>query len=213
MTHPTLPAGSVAEKAALFFKANPDEALDRSAAAAKFALAPDAVDRALQPAVEAALVTVASDGELGRVWRAGPMLRHYPAAAGAAAPPKTPGVRRRRVLPELDVAHLQVHSDRPLPQADCRKGTTRYDAVFGKLTADGMCVSGIPMLYRPALLKAAESYLKHRPALAAASRLVVRGIDASTCGVWRVPKGDAQEGSAQGAQPIKPAAPRMRRTA
>ena len=119
----------------------------------------------------------------------------------------------RRVLPELDVAHLQVHSDRPLPQADCRKGTTRYDAVFGKLTADGMCVSGIPMLYRPALLKAAESYLKHRPALAAASRLVVRGIDASTCGVWRVPKGDAQEGSAQGAQPIKPAAPRMRRTA
>lgn len=51
-----------------------------------------------------------------------------------------------------------------------------------------MCVRGIPRAYYGSLGKAAQTYLKQRPKLAAKSRLLVRSIDGNHIGVWRVAK-------------------------
>lgn len=65
---------------------------------------------------------------------------------------------------------------------------TRYDAVFDALTQDGASATNIPIEYRQALAKAIQSYMRHRPQLAATSCLVVRVTPDGMCGVWRQAK-------------------------
>jgi hypothetical protein len=185
-----LDPGSPAERIALFFLSNPDEALARADVAAKLSIAPGAVEAAMEPAVTAGLITIANSVDLGRVWRAGPRLKHWnPQPQLSEQPkPKTSRGGKRRLLPVLKVASLQVSHDLPCPGTRfCRPGSTRHDDLFDTLTADGMSVTGIPAAYTAALMKAVQGYVKGRPNLKE-SRLLVRRIDDETCGVWRVAK-------------------------
>ena len=53
---------------------------------------------------------------------------------------------------------------------------------------DGASATNIPLQYRQALAKSIQSYLRHRPQLAATSTLVVRVTPDGMCGVWRQAK-------------------------
>lgn len=210
----TLPVGSPSRRLAKFFKDNPDEMLDRRGVAIKLGITQAGVDTAVQDAITAAVVTVGHDAEFGRVWRAGPMLKHWvpgpdqerraaadanwvaPAPAQSAAPPATPEAapeRRERPttrgpkLPRLDPAGVTVKpiADAPLVDLRLQKGATKYDAIFDKLTADDLCIVGLPRLYMRAMQKAAIVYRRERPAMAK-SRLVFRQQDDDTFGVWRI---------------------------
>jgi hypothetical protein len=187
------PAGLVAA----FLHRNAKEVLDRSAAAARLSCAPAAVDKLLEPAVQAGLITVANDGDLGRVWRAGRGLAAWATANGATLPQATtkakPAARKAThpALPELSLAGIKVAADVPVPQKQRAKGKTKYDAIFNALKKDGMSATGIASIYSAALSSSANQYLKGRPELAAKSRFVVRSTGNDTCGVWRVAKAEA----------------------
>jgi hypothetical protein len=125
-------------------------------------------------------------------------------AAGTTAPPATTGAssvfasgraagtaakRGTSRLPSLDIDALTVKKGVPLPLPLSARGTTKYDDLFAKLTADGDCIAGIPRRYKAALCKAAQVYLARRPELAK-STFVVRGLPdtADEIGIWRLPK-------------------------
>jgi hypothetical protein len=199
-----LESRSASERFALHLRAKPG-AYDRDAVAALLSIAPGAVDKALQPGVEAAVITIANDADLGRVWRAGPRLAEWklapsPAAekAQAEAAPK-PAAKTRRggprmSLPPLNVEKLAVSAVMPLPQPlISRRGESRHDKLLNTLTADGMSVTGIPIAYQPSLLKAVQTYLDGRPALKATSALYVRRMEGSEelIGIWRVARNGA----------------------
>ena len=204
MTDIHIEPGSPAEAAVRFLRDNPDELLDRAAASAKLSLPPVAIERALQPAVDQGLITLANNGEYGRIWRAGPRLKHWaPPGAGPATdaaspqPPKaekkaSARVGKRNRLPVLDVTSFPVRKDMPVPMpAMSRPGQTRYDAMFSDLTADGMARVGLPLQYRGALTKAGQTYLKNRPELSRISTFLFRGDpDGKTFGIWRVARTD-----------------------
>ena len=184
-----LTPGSHAERAAIFLQANPDEVLDRSAAAGKLSIAPAAVDGQLQPAVDAGLITIGRDGDMGRVWRAGPRLKHWrPVGAGTlAAVTKAVNKRGTKRLPPLLIDGLKVGRGVPAPAANTlsSKGRTKYDHVFDALKADGDSATNIPRIYLGALKKALLVYMQQRPALAQVSTMSAHLVDAGTCGVWR----------------------------
>ena len=184
--------GSAAERIALFLQRNPDEALARTDIATKLSIAPGAVEAALQPAVMAGLVTIANSGDVGRVWRAGPRLKLWQPQTTdkPAAWPASARGGKRRLLPLLKVAELEVAADVPVPPTRIGlRGTTRYDQVFDLLTADGMSVAKIDVAYMPALMKALQVYLAGRATLKAQTTWVVRRIEGTnTCGVWRLAK-------------------------
>jgi hypothetical protein len=188
MTDIRLDSGSVAERVAIFFQTNPDEVLDRSAAAAKLSIAPAAVDAMLLPAVEAGLITIGRDGDMGRVWRAGPRLKHWRALANSppAAPDRAVSARGTRRLPPLLITDVRLGAGVAAPTgAWSSKGRTKYDHIFDALKADGESATAISRVYLGALKKAVQVYMQQRPALARASTLSVHSVDASTCGVWR----------------------------
>lgn len=171
-------------------------------------IVPGAVDAAVEPAIRAGWITSAHDADIGRCWQAGPNLRPLAAvgrtpteeqatkrpataAASADAPAATKPAKRylprRKPMPSLDLASLTVSATVPLPMpAIAMRGQTKHDALFNSLTADGMSVTGIPIAYQAALLKATQAYLNHRPSIKAASQLFVRKVDDATCGIWRV---------------------------
>ena len=183
-----LTPGSHAERAAIFLQANPDEVLDRSAAAGKLSIAPAAVDGLLQPAIDAGLITIARDADMGRVWRAGPRLNHWrPVGAGTvAAVTKAANNRGTKRLPPLLIDGLKVAQGVPEPDRTwSSKGHTKYDHVFDTLKANGASVTGIPRAYLGAIKKALLTYMQHRPALAQMSTMSAHLVDAGTCGVWR----------------------------
>lgn len=209
-----LEPGSPAERIALFLYKNPTEVLNRSDVAAKLAIAPGGVSTALESAVLAGLVTIANDGDLGRVWQAGPRLKHWtprPALLAGAftspmpAPSAKPssGTRSgtkprttRQMLPILNLTQLSVATNVALPPSViARKGQSRHDALLNLLVADGMSVIGIPIAYQGALIKAAMTYLEARPAMKASCSLYVRKIahDPTLCGIWRMKRSAADE--------------------
>ena len=176
-------------------------------------IVPGAVDAAIEPAVLAGWVISAHDADIGRYWKAGPKLqplapssRPQPTAiapaiaatiaaatarpAPAAQAPAKPATKygpRKPAMPQLELATLTVSADVPLPMpAIAMKGQTKHDALFNSLTADGMSVTGIPIDYQAALLKATQAYLSHHPEIKAVSQLFVRKLDDATCGIWRV---------------------------
>ena len=149
-----LTPGSHAERAAIFLQANPDEVLDRSAAAGKLSIAPAAVDGQLQPAVDAGLITIGRDGDMGRVWRAGPRLKHWrPVGAGTLATvTRAVSARGTKRLPPLLIDGLKVARGIPEPERTLSsKGRTKYDHVFDTLKANGESVTGIPRVYLGAI--------------------------------------------------------------
>lgn len=182
--------GSAAERIAIFFQSNLDEVLDRSAAAAKLGILPTVVDAVLMPAVDAGLITIGRDVDMGRVWRAGPRLKHW-RAAGAASLVSAPARARASArgvsrLAPLPIAGLTIAAGLPAPSGVwSRKGQTKYDHIFETLTADGVSVTDIPRKYLGALKKAVHVYVQQRPALARISTLSVHLIDKDSCGIWR----------------------------
>lgn len=192
MPDPTLiiEPGSPGHAICVFFRNNPDEFLDRPALSAKLRIAPGAVDAAMLPVVEAGLVTMANDGDLGRVWRPGPRLKHWILLA-SPPPVSKPAVRRggtRTYLPPINAGSVGVVSGAPLPNHIDRfamRGRTKYDALFDKLVEDDQSLQGLPIAYKAAMQKAVTVYLKQRPRLTAHSHLRVLRIDDKTCGVWR----------------------------
>lgn len=188
------PSGRIA----MWLRANPGQHLDRAAAAGRLQVAIGAVDPLLAPGVEAGLLTVFSDGNFGRAWRAGPRLQFWDPLIGSAssvvAPikPAPAQPRKARVLmPVLDPAKLTTVLGGPPSRMLADKGGTKYDPVLASLTADGMGKTGIAKHYSGALLKAASTYLAARPALRATSRFVVRRTDADHCGIWRMARADS----------------------
>lgn len=198
MTYTTVEPGSGADRFVQHLAANKGTQLDRHGAARLLGISAVAVDSALRPGVEAGLITVAADGDMGRVWRAGPNLK-LAVAPGAtqtfpAPKPERRGGHRLR-LPTLATTGLAA-KQMPLPDTELSaKGRTRYDHIFDMLGADGQAVPGIPLAYRAALQKAAQTYMGNRPTLKAKSVLTVRRIDAGTCGVWRLPRLDTSPAS------------------
>lgn len=196
--HPAL--SGTALLAVQFFKANPDEELTRSDASDKWALPVGALESVLQPAVSAGLITMANSGDLGRVWRAGPMLKHWKPDGGTPPAGNSQRGGRRVRLPQLDLAKLTVSTDMPLPSHGSEKGRTKHDELLNRLTADGMSVTGIPADYYGAVAKAVQTYLENRPTLAAASVFKVRRTSPTEFGVWRLAK-SANDSSADAAPP------------
>jgi len=197
------PSGRIA----MWLRANPGQHLDRVAVSGRLQIAIGAVDKQLQPGVDAGLLTIFTEGEFGRCWRAGPRLPHWQPDALRTTPslakpaplaPAKPS-RTRQHLPALDISTLATVTG-PAPMGRVAiKGATKYDALFDTLTADDMGKTGIPKAYMGALNKATQTYLAQRPALKAASVLLVRNTNDGHCGVWRVAKG-----------PVAVAAPRKR---
>jgi len=184
-----LEPGSGAARIAEHLHKNPGVELDRAEIAQQLAIAVGAVDKVLQPGVDIGLITIANDGERGRLWRAGPRLKL--AAAPAAAKKTARGGKRMR-LPALDAAKFPVRSDvEPPAPAISRPGESRYDEFFKPLTADGMCRTGLPLSYRAAMAKAGQYFLKHRPELAKTSTFLFRAEDDNTFGIWRVARTDS----------------------
>lgn len=190
------PSGRIA----MWLRANPGQHLDRAAVAGRLQIAIGAVDKQLQPGVDAGLLTIFTEGEFGRCWRAGQRLPHWQPDAlrttsNLAKPPApvAPPPKQRRThqpLPALDISTLAtVTGPAPLGRAAALKGHTKHDALFDTLTANDMGKTGIPKAYMGALMKAAQIYLARRPALKATSVLVVRSTGNEQCGVWRVAKG------------------------
>ena len=188
----TFESRSGAERFALHLRARPGE-YDRHQVAAVLNIAPGAVESTLQPAVDAAVITIANSGDAGRVWRTGPRMDAWQlaaapgadlgAAAGPAAPANTAPARksvrggRRPGLPVLKLDAVKVSADLPLPPLRMsRKGETRHDKLLGTLTADGMSVTGIPVAYQASLLKAVQTFLDYRPDLKKTSALYVRRL-------------------------------------
>lgn len=91
------------------------------------------------------------------------------------------GCRNR--LPPLDGATLQVHQKLAPPQPPQKRGQSKYDAVFGQLTADGMAVTGIHRSYQGGISKACSTAQARLPK---GSKLVVRVMADETIGVFRV---------------------------
>lgn len=201
----TLEPGSPSHRIASYLRGAGDITLNRLNIAARLQVAPGAVDSALRPAVDLGLITVANDGDSGRIWRAGPRLKAWQQDMAGTTQPGTPATPKaaakkagtetrggkRSVMPLIDLKSLKVVANAPLPERRiCEKGRTRYDGVFDMLTADGMAVKPIDINYMSALLKAAQVYRANRPALAGSS-FAVRRIDDTTCGVWRLPRDGA----------------------
>ena len=190
----SLEAGSAAERAALHFRANPNLLMDRHGLAKLLGITPPQAESVLEPAVNQQLITIVSDRDLGRAWRAGPRLAAWTAGCWTAAPAleSRPAVAPRstvprRILPMLDLAKLKVSTDTPRPESMKKgHGVTRHDHIFNMLTKDGMSVSGIPREYRQAVSGAALNYLSVRPKLKARCKLQIRMVDSDTFGVWRV---------------------------
>lgn len=204
MAEITLEPGSPSERIAAHFKDHQGGILTRRAVATLLEITPALADTALQAGIGLGVITAYNDGELGRCYKAGPRLQFWaaPAAAASAKPVGRGG--KHKHLPLLQLSLLQVAKDLPLPAVAGRsvKGTTKYDAVLDKLSADGTVITGIPLEYKAALKKAIQSYLQARPALANKSVLVVRDVDEATVGIWRVPKGTL------GTEALKPATPK-----
>lgn len=99
---------------------------------------------------------------------------------------------KRFYLPQLDVSVLTVSTDlRPMrPQGGRLKGQTRYDDLFELLKKDGQSVA-IPIRYKNAVQKAAQTYCKSRQAQLGQSRLRVLTVDGQTAGVFRMAAKDA----------------------
>lgn len=202
MAEITFESRSGAERFALHLRARPGE-YDRHQVAAILGIAPGAVDTTLQPAVDAAVITIANDGDAGRVWRTGPRMGAWklaaapgavadtaPASTAATAPArKSARGGRRPGLPVLKLDAVKVSTDLPLPSLRLsRKGESKHDKLLATLTADGMSVTGIPVAYQASLLKAVQTFLDGRPELKKASALYVRRLedDEEHIGVWRV---------------------------
>lgn len=183
----TVEAGSGAARIATHITRNPDAVLDRHDVAQLINVAIGAVDKVLAPAVEAGLLTIANDGDRGRVWRAGPRLKFWAEAAPTpTAARKDPRGGKRVRLPPLNPADFPVRSDVPLPMPKfSRKGETSYDAMFSEMTtAPGLCRVGLPASHRAAVTKAAQSYLKNRPELAKRMTWQFRDMHDGTFGIW-----------------------------
>ena len=203
-----LESRSAAERFALHLRAKPGE-YDRHAVGALLGMAPGAVDKALQPGVDLAVITIAHHEDMGRVWRAGPRLAEWRLSASPAAQasakavaevlsaPKPKRGGRRMYLPLLDPKKLVVATDRPLPTpVISRRGVSRHDHLFDGLPRDGMSVIGIPIAYQASLLKAAQTYLEARPELKKVSAFYIRRVTHDVdgvlvtsdeeIGIWRV---------------------------
>lgn len=201
----TLEPGSPSERVAVHLRNNPGKVLTRMDVATLLTIVPGAVDTALRAGTALSLITCFNDGDEGRCWRAGPMLAHWkPATTGEAAAPSaaapkaapapatTPAAKqrggKRQLLPMLNIKDLKVEKGAPVPVSRIsQKGRTRYDGVFDLCASDDTSVSMIDISYQHALIKALQTYLTHRPALKA-STWVIRRVDDTTCGVWRLPK-------------------------
>jgi hypothetical protein len=192
-----LEPGSGAARIAMHLQHNPNATLDRHDVALLISVAIGAVDKLLDPGVAIGLLTIANDTDRGRLWRAGPRLKFWTPAGDAPAPAPAPaspapaakkttrGGRQPR-LPLLDINAYPVQRDVPLPAPKiCRRGETRYDAVFDALTANGMCRVGLPIAYRSSINKACQVYLKRRPDLAKVCVFWFRDLDNDTFGIWR----------------------------
>lgn len=193
------PSGRIA----MWLRANPGQHLDRAAVAGRLQIAIGAVDKQLQPGVDAGLLTIFTEGEFSRCWRAGPRLPHWqpdalrttPTPAKPATSASTKPRRTHQHLPALDITALAtVTGPAPMGRRTI-KGATKHDALFDSLTADNMGKMGIPKAYMGALMKAAQTYLAQRPTLKATSVLLVRSTGNEQCGVWRVAKGPAAAAS------------------
>lgn len=199
MQDPIITTSEPSGRIAMWLQVNPGRHLDRSAVAGRLQIAIGAVDPQLSPGVEAGLLTIFTDGELGRCWRAGPLLANWPVAGAlrATPPPAKPVVaakprKERQSLAPLDPTKLGTVTGPPPSSKISKNGITKHDALFDSLTADNMGKTGIPKAYIGALLKAAQVYLKRHPALKLTSLLLVRSMgDGQHCGVWRVPRGPA----------------------
>lgn len=188
-----LEPGSGAERIALHLKKNADTVLDRHDVARLLTVAIGAVDKLLQPGVDAGVITIAHDGDRGRVWRAGPRLKTWDGAAVAvpANKPKDARGGRRERLPVLDLAKFPVQTGVVPPKPDMsRRGETRHDDMFDSMSADGMCRTGLPASHRASVTKASQAYLKARPAVAAKSAFIFRALAGDTFGIWRVARTD-----------------------
>lgn len=223
----TLEPGSPSARIAQHLVNNPGIELTRGDVARILAVAPAAVDGALQAGTGLGLITCFNSADEGRCWRAGPRLgmwqqqgtkpaaapaapaaRTQPALVPAASPEKKKRGRQQTRLPPLQLSLLKLSDAVPLPPVTgmCAKGRTKYDDQLDALKTDGMSLTGIPSQYKSALKKAIDTYLLSRPALAAKSVLVVRTVDDETIGVWRVPKGTPGTQKVGGRPPAKKAA-------
>ena len=173
--------GSLAAKALKFFQGNPEEVLDRSAAAAKLGIALAAVDRVLQPAVDQGLITIATSGEYGRVWRAGPRLKFWGTPQAEASPPPPsaskpkPAEARKRHVHLLDPATVKVRTDVPLPAIRVALRGSAYRDILDRMPVGGSVV--LSEAHGKGLVSIAK---KHGIAVA------IRKLGGGQIGVWRV---------------------------
>lgn len=105
--------------------------------------------------------------------------------AGRPGPANGSPVQR---LPAIDIAALQVRTDRPLPVPQAPKRQSRYDAIFDKLTEVGASTL-LPRSYLGALKQAALKYSKRTRRRVMAYALP---DDPEHCGVWRLPDPESQ---------------------
>jgi hypothetical protein len=161
--------------------------VDRTLAATLLGVAPAAVDKVLQPGVEAGLFTVRNDGDMGRVWCAGRLFEEWQpglgkikppvkSAAAAAAPKKPPTVRD---LP--DPAKVKIRTDVPLPPKTTGVGAqSAYDQILDRMSP-GNSVE----------LPSKQAYSLSTRAKKRGIAVALRKLNPQTTGVWRLAKAEA----------------------
>lgn len=186
--------GSVAAHACAWFKQNPTRMLTLAQICGRWGGTAQTVTAQLGAAEDAEFLLSERIGK-SDVYKAGPKLNNWtpwtdslaeaywepdaaPAPAMGAWPqqpqaatpqaavaPAAAAANRRRRLPALDVASLQVKTGEllaPVRGGPGAKGQSRYTPLLEKLTAPNSWIE-VPRAYMPTLNKAIQKYRKDRP--------------------------------------------------
>lgn len=169
---PDSPSGRIATH----LRANPKARLDRSTIAQMLAVAPAAVDKLLTPGVEAGLITVAHDGDLGRIWTPGRLIQSWPARGSSTAADKSTAKRKVGKREAPDPTKIQIISGTPLPPKSTGVGAvSAYDVLLEKMKVGDH-------VQLPEVQARSMSSRAHRRDIPVALRVVRPGI----FGVWRL---------------------------
>jgi AraC-like DNA-binding protein len=169
---------SLIQRVCEYLEQNPEEELTRSDIAAKFGIAPTAVDGELRAAVNAGRLVQARNDDDGLVWRLGGPTANapHPFADGQRAA-RSQRVARSRATLAIDLSTIKI--EKGVVYRPRVKRTDQWKALFAQMELEDSFA--MPMQGKQALARAAADYKKHNPGF----RYSIRNTSADECRIWR----------------------------